>query len=335
MPTNASATEDDRKYWAFISYSSKDRHWGEWLIRAIETYRIPKSLVGLRSACGSIPDRLYPIFRDRDELRVGADVGEELHKALASSRYLVVVCSPNSADPTSWVNKEITSFKGMGRERDVIGLIVAGVPNASDVPGSEAQECFPLALRYAVDSDGSLTEARAEPLAADVTREDERPRAARRKALLKLIARMIDVDFDTLEQRDRRRRKQRIVAWSISAIILLMALSGLAALWLVADAEATSQELAKQAKEKIATEPDLAFLLGVEAYRIRSTVSAYDSLLTIIHEKPYLMTHLHPVTGYLRWRSVRMGSWGQSPIVETRLAHITVFTFTTLPTVSP
>lgn len=297
MSTSASTTEEGRKYWAFISYSSKDSHWGQWVIRSIETYRIPKSLVGLRSACGSIPDRLYPVFRDRDELRVGADVGEELRQALASSRHLIVVCSPYSADPTSWVNKEITSFQVMGRERDVMGLVVAGVPNASNMAGSEAQECFPLALRYAVNSDGSLTEERAEPLATDVTREDERPRASRRKALLKLIARMIDVDFDTLEQRDRRRRKQRIVAWSISAIILLGALLGLAALWLAADAHATSQELAKQAKEKLATEPDLAFLLGIEAYRIRSTVTAYDSLLTMVHEKPHLLTHLHRGNG--------------------------------------
>lgn len=31
----------DYRYWAFISYSSKDKQWGRWLHRAIETYGIP------------------------------------------------------------------------------------------------------------------------------------------------------------------------------------------------------------------------------------------------------------------------------------------------------
>ena len=34
------------KYWAFISYSSRNRAWGEWLHRALETYQVFKPLVG-------------------------------------------------------------------------------------------------------------------------------------------------------------------------------------------------------------------------------------------------------------------------------------------------
>ena len=66
-------SDSDFKYWAFVSYSSKDRAWGEWLIRKLETYRVPSSLVGLKTGCGTIPARLYPVFRDRDELPAGAD----------------------------------------------------------------------------------------------------------------------------------------------------------------------------------------------------------------------------------------------------------------------
>jgi hypothetical protein len=61
------------KYWAFISYSQRDRKWGEWLIRALETYRIPKPLVGKQTPSGVVPTRLTPIFRDRDELSGAAD----------------------------------------------------------------------------------------------------------------------------------------------------------------------------------------------------------------------------------------------------------------------
>ena len=36
----------DYKYKAFISYSHQDKKWGDWLHRALETYRVPKGLVG-------------------------------------------------------------------------------------------------------------------------------------------------------------------------------------------------------------------------------------------------------------------------------------------------
>jgi hypothetical protein len=33
------------KYKAFISYSHQDKKWGDWLHKALETYRVPKGLV--------------------------------------------------------------------------------------------------------------------------------------------------------------------------------------------------------------------------------------------------------------------------------------------------
>jgi hypothetical protein len=120
------------KYWAFISYSSKDEKWGKWLIDGLETYRVPKHFVGQPRLGGAVPKRLYPVFRDRDELRVGANLEEELTEALRQSGFLIVICSPNAADSSSWVNKEVTAFKAMGRQDEVLALIVDGEPNASD-----------------------------------------------------------------------------------------------------------------------------------------------------------------------------------------------------------
>jgi WD40 repeat protein len=280
------------KYWAFISYSGKDKKWGEWLINKIENYRIPRSLVGLKTGCGAIPARIYPVFRDRDELRASQDVANALKAALDLSHYLIVVCSPNSADPESWVNKEIIEFKSMGRDSGVIAMIVAGEPFASERPGSESKECFPAALRHKLDTKGQLTTERVEPLAADVTRENDNPRVSRRKALLKVIARMIDVDFDTLAQRDRRRRRQKMAAWSAAGLSLLIAFGWLTALWVNTTRISTSQELAKQSLEKIQTEKDLGALLGVYAYYMYPTPAAYDALLTTVSENPNLVTFL-------------------------------------------
>ena len=81
------------KYYAFISYSHLDTQWGDWLHRALETYRVPKKLIGTLGRDGAIPKRVFPIFRDRDELPTSSDLGSNINEALAQSRYLIVICS--------------------------------------------------------------------------------------------------------------------------------------------------------------------------------------------------------------------------------------------------
>ena len=98
------------KYWAFLSCSHRDRKWGDWLYKVLETYRVPHRLVGKDSSDGKIPKRLFPIFRDREELRVSADLGTNINEALRQSRYLIVVCSPHAAQ-SRWVGQEIIEFK--------------------------------------------------------------------------------------------------------------------------------------------------------------------------------------------------------------------------------
>ena len=77
---------EPREYWAFISYSQRDEKWGKWLLKEIETYPIPAALVGQDTNRGyKIPKKLYPIFRDRDELPTAANFGEMLENALKGS----------------------------------------------------------------------------------------------------------------------------------------------------------------------------------------------------------------------------------------------------------
>lgn len=140
----ADAGETSAKYWAFISYSHRDRKWGEWLHRELETFRIPKRLRRIASRHGTLPEKLFPIFRDREELPVSADLGRNIEEALRLSRFLIVICSPGAAQ-SRWVNEEILTFKRLGRSDRILALIVDGEPNASDgKPGFERdQECFP------------------------------------------------------------------------------------------------------------------------------------------------------------------------------------------------
>ena len=119
------------KYWAFLSYSHADRKWADWLHKGLETYRIPRHLIGKDSRDGRIPARVFPIFRDREELPVSSDLGSNIREALRESRYLIVICSRRSAQ-SRWVGEEIKMYKALGREDRLLALIVEGEPNASD-----------------------------------------------------------------------------------------------------------------------------------------------------------------------------------------------------------
>src|SRR4051812_1981921 len=183
------------KYWAFLSYSHTDKKWGDWLHKALETYRVPRRLIGKDSRDGEIPKRLIPIFRDREELPVSADLGSNINEALLESRYLIVICSPRSAQ-SRWVGEEIRTFKRLGREDRVLALIVDGEPNASDgsagVP--ESQECFHEAMRYRLGENDTISTDRTEPIAADARQGKD----GKNNAKLKLLAGLIGVNYDDL-----------------------------------------------------------------------------------------------------------------------------------------
>lgn len=209
----------DYKYWAFISYSHSDESWAQWLHKELETYRVPRRLVGRKNAFGTVPRRIFPVFRDREELPGAFDLGSNLTDALRLSRNLIVICSPRSA-ASHWVNEEIKLYKSMGREDRVLCLIVDGEPNATDRPDLGMPECFPPALRYRVGADGQLTDVRTEPIAADARKGKD----GRENSKLKLLAGVLGVGFDELKQREQRRvRQQRLRrAAAISASLVLL-----------------------------------------------------------------------------------------------------------------
>lgn len=203
------------KYWAFISYSHGDAKVAAALQRALETYRIPRRLVGGATPLGAVPPYLKPVFLDREEMQAGADLGAIVREALAQSRYLIVVCSPAAAK-SIWVNREIIEFKRMHGESRVLALIVSGEPFASAMAGREAEECFPEALRFAATAEGLPRGEPLEPMAADF-----RPRGdGKRRAILKLVAGMLGsgVGVDELVRRDLQRRARRMAMVSAASV---------------------------------------------------------------------------------------------------------------------
>jgi hypothetical protein len=139
----SSAASAGYKYLAFISYSHCDEYWARWLHKGIEGYRVPKPLVDGPGQNGPIPSKIFPVFRDRDELASSADLPAALHDALSQSAHLIVLCSPAAAQ-SRWVNQEITEFKRLGRGDRILPLIVEGEPHSA-----AERECFhrPCAFR--------------------------------------------------------------------------------------------------------------------------------------------------------------------------------------------
>jgi len=226
--TQASVIPEFR-YRAFISYSHQDKSWAAWLHKALETYAIPKRLVGQSTAAGVIPKRLAPIFRDRDELASATDLGRKVNEALAQSANLIVICSPRAA-ASHWVNEEVLTFKQLGRSENIFCLIADGEPNASALPGREAEECFAHALRFTVDADGQLTDRPTEPIAADA-----RPgKDGKTNAKLKLIAGMLDIGFDALKHRELQRRNRHMAALATLALIVMAVTTTLAIVAVIA-----------------------------------------------------------------------------------------------------
>ena len=108
-----------RHFAAFISYrhldnTDEDRRWAEWLHHWIESYRVPRSLVGAKGEFGAIPARVSPVFRDEWEMRGGGELSELIEEGLRGSDCLIVLCSPRSAT-SPWVLDEVEKFKALGK----------------------------------------------------------------------------------------------------------------------------------------------------------------------------------------------------------------------------
>lgn len=207
---------DAYRYWAFISYSHSDEAWAKWLHKAIETYGIPARLLRHNTPVGPAPRRFFPIFRDRDELPSSPELGGVIRDALAASRWLIVICSPNSAR-SRWVDEEVRHFKSLNRGNRVLALIVDGEPHSEP-----AIECFCPALKVQVAAGKTLTDDPAEPIAADARAGKDH----RRGALLKLLAGMLGVGYDELVQRDRHQRRIQLAQRLALASLVLAALIG-------------------------------------------------------------------------------------------------------------
>ncbi|HEX4078759.1 MAG TPA: toll/interleukin-1 receptor domain-containing protein [Rhizomicrobium sp.] len=101
-----------------MSYSHRDADFGRRLHRRLESYSLPRRLVGRATGQGTVPRRIAPIFRDRDEFPAANDLSAEVRAALQASRSLVVVCSRDAA-LSKWVLREVALFRALHPHGDL------------------------------------------------------------------------------------------------------------------------------------------------------------------------------------------------------------------------
>lgn len=194
---------DNRRYEyiAFISYKREDEKWAKWLQRKLEYYKLPSSI---RKNNPNLPDRIRPVFKDTTDLEPGV-LTQKIQEALNSSKFLIVICSPRSANST-WVSKEAQSFIDSERADKIIPFIISGKPNATD----PKDECYPESLRQLAGEQ--------ELLGANINE------LGRNAAAVKVVARMFNLRFDTLWQRfERARMRNNLISTFVTVISVIVA----------------------------------------------------------------------------------------------------------------
>ena len=208
--------EQQYTYFAFVSYRSSDEKWAKWLQEKIEAYRLPTTIQHENS---DLPKtHLRPCFRYHTDIQPN-ELKTELRNKLEQSKYLLVICSPRSAQ-SPWVGAEIDTFVELGRRDRIIPIIVEGRPYSGD----PLTECYnPSLLKHFPHSD-NIDEDR-EILGVNIHEEGSGSAFIKReRAVMQVVSRMLGVSFDRIWQRQKRRLIRRAVLSVIGSLLVLAAL---------------------------------------------------------------------------------------------------------------
>lgn len=189
-------------YSAFISYSRRDATVAHRIHSRLESYRLPSRLHPKTGVWNNKTNRLKPLFRDLDEMTVAADISGALAEAIASSAYLIVLCSAEAAK-SDWVGREIEMFRAAHGDANILAALIDGSPATA----------FHPALLH------SRGGALIQPLAADFRREGD----GQRLALLKLEAVMAGIGLGEMVRRDTQRRLRQL-AMALTAILVVLSI---------------------------------------------------------------------------------------------------------------
>lgn len=204
------------KYAAFISYNSRDNSKARWLQNRLENYCLPSIIANEKKDYLRLhgkKSRKFRIFRYVTDL-VAQNLEDGLRKELDQSKYLIVICSPNSAN-APWVRKEVKYFIETGRKKQIIPFVIKGNPYSGG-----ASECFTPELKEAFPGGSAL--------GVDLNDYgDDLIIFRKRKAIAKVVSLLIDLPnaYDYIWNRYRSAYIRTLLIRAFLAFLVFLAIS--------------------------------------------------------------------------------------------------------------
>lgn len=218
-------TKEQRyKYFAFISYKSDDLKEAWSLKKKLDGYKLPTIL------CKQYEKERKPTreaFLDKTNIQPG-DLTDELRENLDKSHYLIVVCSPRSAE-SKYVTAEIEWFTRNGRENEMFLYIIESDPK--NIEDSFNPAIMDAQRRWA-ERDGEKREI----LGVNIKEKDVDKMffiyrwpiigswLQRERAYMQLISRLLNLEFEQLWSYQKIRLAEKIIAWVVGVILVLSVL---------------------------------------------------------------------------------------------------------------
>lgn len=253
------------KYYAFISYSSKDIKWGKRLHMKLTQFRLPSVLCSEKKLSR---EPMKPIFFAPYNIQPG-ELSDELKSHLRASRHLIVICSPNSAQ-SNWVGQEIEYFCAVNDKKNVYFFIIDGEVNSS----IKERDCYhPILKKLGF----------VEPLGVNVNEKIYSfPFVLwnRERAYIQLITKLLGVDFDVLWNHHKRWLWQKIYYWIILLLFLIAFMTSMICSYAPVDVSFTFYEQTPK-NEYLPDISDIKIDISVGSYNNKMSVEDIDSTLIV------------------------------------------------------
>lgn len=216
----------DKKYdfFAFISYNSDDLKEAWRLKKKLDSYNLPTVL---RKKYNKKRKPTREAFLDKINIQIG-DLTDELREKLDSSNYLIVLCSPRSAQ-SNYVKAEIEYFTRNGREKEMLLFIIESDP-------ANIEACFNPAIKIAEKRWSERDGINHEILATNIKEKYVDQISflyrwpiigswlQRERAYMQLISTLLDLKFAQLWSCQKIRILEKLICWLIGIFLVFCSL---------------------------------------------------------------------------------------------------------------
>ncbi len=209
-------SKKENKYYAFISYSRKDKKVANWLHVQLEKYEYPKDLINIELQPFH-KKYVRPIFLDTKDMQVEKrPFTDRIQYALANSRFLLLISSRN-ATKSQFVEQEITYFLNT-HDNNYSLIIPLFIDDVTD-------DSIPNVIK------GTSIMERHFPIYNTLLSEESE---ANKYCLYQIVAYMLGVNFSDIYNRYevytsmKRRRVRKRFGFLIMSLCLIVASLGLA-----------------------------------------------------------------------------------------------------------